>query len=204
MAQAGLKTVLVSADLRRPSIGEAFGLKREPGLSELITKAVGLKDVLRNVVDLMLGDMGFDDVRLSPGLENLWIIPTGRLPYNPAEILKSTEINNLIENLKSKFDIIVFDSPPVLPVTDASLLAPKMDSVVLVYEIGRTSREALIRSKAQLESVGAKINGVILNHTKPETEAISVYHSYRYQYGGPGDKKREKKEHKEEFASRET
>jgi len=197
MAQSGLKTVLISADLRRPSIGEAFGLKREPGLSELVTKAVGLKDVLCNVVDFMLGDMGFEDVKVSPGMENLWIIPTGRLPYNPAEILKSVEIDNLIQTLKNKFDIIVFDAPPVLPVTDASLLAPKMDSVVLVYEIGRTSREALIRTKTQLESVGAKITGVILNHTKPETEAISVYHSYRYQYGGPEVRGRQKKEPKQ-------
>jgi Mrp family chromosome partitioning ATPase len=103
------------------------------------------------------------------------------------------ELTNLIQTLKEKFDIVMFDSPPVLPVTDASLLAPKMDSVALVYEIGRTSREALIRSKAQLESVGAKITGVILNHTKPETEVISVYHSYRYQYGG-SDKDKAKKD----------
>lgn len=194
MAQAGLKTVLINADLRRPTLGEAFGLKREPGLSELITKAVGLKDVLRNYIDFMLGDMGFEDVRSSPGLENLWIITAGRLPYNPSEILKSTEMNNLIQNLKDKFDIIVFDTPPVLPVTDASLLAPKMDSVVLVYEIGRTSREALIRSKTQLESVGAKISGVILNHTKPQTEALTVYHSYRYQYGVTDDKGKPRKQ----------
>lgn len=193
MAQAGLKTVLVTADLRRPSIGEAFGIKKEPGLSELITKAVGLKDVLRNYIDFMLGDMGFEDVRSSPGLENLWLITGGRLPFNPSEILKSVEINNLIQDLKNKFDVVVFDSPPVLPVTDASLLAPKVDSVVLVYEIGRTSREALIRSKTQLESVGAKLSGVILNHTKPETEAMSVYHSYRYQYGVTHDKGKTKK-----------
>jgi Mrp family chromosome partitioning ATPase len=72
-----------------------------------------------------------------------------------------------------------------------------MDSVVLVYEIGRTSREALIRSKEQLESVGAKITGVILNHTKPETEVISIYHSYRYQYGVSDDKGKEKKQRRE-------
>jgi Mrp family chromosome partitioning ATPase len=99
--------------------------------------------------------------------------------------LKSREIKGLIERVKNRFDVIIFDAPPVLPVTDASVLAPSVDSVVLVYEIGRTSREALIRTKIQLESVGAKISGVVLNHTQPETEAIVTYPYYKYRYGYP-------------------
>ncbi|MBN1527387.1 MAG: polysaccharide biosynthesis tyrosine autokinase [Candidatus Omnitrophica bacterium] len=182
MAQAGLKTLLVSADLRRPALDKAFGIKREPGLNEFVTGAVSFKDVLYNIVDVMVGEMSFDDIRKTHGLDNIWIIPSGRLSYNPAEILKSKEMSILIEKLKNRFDAIIFDVPPVLPVTDASILAPKMDAVVLVYEIGRTSREALIRAKIQLESAGAKIAGVVLNHTQPQTEAITTYPYYRYHY----------------------
>jgi capsular exopolysaccharide synthesis family protein len=191
MAQAGMKTLIVSADLRRPSIDKVFGIKREPGLNELITGAASLKDVLNNIIDIMVGDMSFDDIRMTPGMDNIWIIPSGRLSYNPAEILKSKEINTLIEKVKNRFDVVIFDAPPILPVTDASLLAPSMDTVVMVYEIGRTSREALLRAKLQIESVGAKIKGVILNHTQPETEAIVAYPYAKYKYGyapreGPG------------------
>lgn len=194
MAQAGQKTLLISADLRRPSIDKVFGIPREPGLNEFITGAAPLKDVLKDFVDILVGDMNFDDIRKTPGLDNICIIPSGRLSYNPAEILKSKEIKALMEKLKNRFDIIIFDSPPVLPVTDASLLAPGMDAVILVYEIGRTSREALIRAKTQLESVGAKITGVVLNHTQPETEAIATYPYYKYRYGYPA---REEKGNKE-------
>ncbi|MBU1727401.1 MAG: AAA family ATPase, partial [Candidatus Omnitrophica bacterium] len=183
MAQAGLKTCIVGADLRRPTLDKAFGVKREPGLNELATGSATLKEALNNIVDIIVGDMNFDDIRKTPGLDNLWILPSGHLSYNPAEILKSKEITKVIEELKKRFDVIIFDAPPVLPVTDASLLAPQMDAVVLVYEIGRTSREALIRAKIQLESVGAKITGVILNHTQPETEPVSSYPYYHYKYG---------------------
>lgn len=182
MAQAGMRTLLIAADLRRPSIDKVFGIRREPGLNELITGAAPLKDVLNNIVDMMVGEMNFDDIRKTPGLDNLCIIPSGHLSYNPAEILKSKEIKAMVERLKNRFDVIIFDAPPVLPVTDASLLAPGMDAVVLVYEIGRTSREALVRTKIQLESVGAKIRGVILNHTQPETEGIAAYPYYKYKY----------------------
>ena len=185
MAQSGLKVLLVSADIRRPTLDKVFGIKREPGLNELITGASSLKEVINTIADVMVGEMSFDDIRKTPGLDNISIIPSGRLSYNPAEILKSIEIKGLIDKLREKYDAIIFDSPPVLPVTDASLLAPNMDATVLVYEIGRTSREALIRTKTQLESVGAKIVGVVLNHTQPETEAIVSYPYYKYRYGYP-------------------
>ena len=103
----------------------------------------------------------------------------------------------MIEELKRKFDVIVFDSPPVLPVTDASLLASKVDSVVLCYEIGRTARAALVRAKTQLESVGAKISGVVLNHITPQTEAMAPYpYYYRYKYRYDTEEKRAEKKPK--------
>jgi succinoglycan biosynthesis transport protein ExoP len=185
MAQIGLKTVLVSADLRRPIIAKVFGIKREPGLNELMLGTIDLDNALNNITDILLGEIGLEDIRKTPGIENIWILPTGHLPPNPVEILESKAMREVIEKLKARFDVVIFDSPPVLPVTDSSLLAPKMDCVVLVYEIGRTSREGLMRAKVQLESAGAKIAGVVLNHTQAQTEGISPYPYYnKYKYYG--------------------
>ncbi|RJO65759.1 MAG: polysaccharide biosynthesis tyrosine autokinase [Candidatus Omnitrophota bacterium] len=183
MAQSGLKTLIVSTDLRRPTLDKTFGVKREPGVHEYVVGSATLERALRNVTDIMLGDMGLEDVRKTPGFENIWLLTTGKLSSNPSEILASKEMTSLIEKLRAQFDIVIFDAPPVLPVADAGMLASKMDCVVLVYEIGRTSREALIRSKIQLESAGGRMAGIILNHIRPEVEAVSSYpYYYRYKY----------------------
>lgn len=208
VAQKGVKTVLVSSDLRRPVLAKTFGIKREPGLNEVITGTTSLEDALRNVSDIMLGDMQLDDIMKAPGMENVWILPSGHLPLNPAELLESKELPKLIEDLKKRFDVILFDSPPILPITDASLLAPKVDSVVVCYEIGRTARAALLRAKIQLESTGAKISGVVLNHITPQTETVAPYPYYRsrYKYGyyeeeGKSGRKRKTEEGQEESSS---
>ena len=194
IAQKGVKTLLVSSDLRRPALAKTFGIKREPGLNEIIAGTVNLEDALRNISDIMLGDIQLDEIIKTPGIENIWILPAGHLPFNPAEVLGSKDMSKLIEELKKRFDVILFDSPPVLPVTDASLLAPKMDSTVICYEIGRTARAALLRAKIQLESTGAKISGVVLNHIAPQTETMAAYpYYYRYKYGYYGKEESDKK-----------
>jgi len=186
-------------------LAKTFGIEREPGFNELLSGAVNLDQALRNVADIMLGEMKLDEIiSRPPGLDNVWILPSGSLPFNPAEILESKELTPLIEEFKRRFDVILFDSPPVLPVTDASLLAPKLDCAVIVYEIGRTSRDALMRAKTQLESMGGKISGVILNHTQPQTEAIvpyPYYYKYKYRYYGKEEpeKKQEKRKKQEEI-----
>ncbi|MFC1674561.1 polysaccharide biosynthesis tyrosine autokinase [Candidatus Omnitrophota bacterium] len=185
VAQTGAKTLLVSTDLRRPALAKTFGIEREPGLSEALIGAVKLEDALRNVTDIMLGSLGVDHIIKSPGLGNISVLPSGQLPNNPAEILESEKMHGMIEELKKRFDFVFFDSPPILPVTDASLLAPKLDGVVLCYEMGRTSRDALLRAKMQLQTVGAKMLGVVLNHIAPQSETLSpypYYHKYKYRY----------------------
>ena len=183
VAQTGLKVLIVSSDIRRPVISKNFGLKKEPGLTEVLLGMLPLDDALRNISDYMLGDMTFEEVMGSPGLDNLWILPSGQLPFNPAKILESKDLDMLIEELKSKFDLVLFDSPPVLPVTDASILSTKIDQVIVVYEIGRTSRDALLRAKSQLDSVGAEIAGVILNQTRHDMDASMIYpYHYKYRY----------------------
>jgi tyrosine-protein kinase Etk/Wzc len=183
MAQIGLRTLLVSTDLRRPILAKIFGIKREPGLNELIMGTATLDNTLNNITDILLGDIGLDDIKKTPGIENIWILTSGHLPNNPVEILESKGLAEIIEKIKPRFDVILFDSPPVLPVTDPSLLAPKVDCVLMVYEIGRTSREGLMRAKIQLEQVGAKIAGIVLNHTQPQAESFYPYHYYgKHQY----------------------
>jgi tyrosine-protein kinase Etk/Wzc len=191
MAQTGLKTLIVSTDLRKPVLAKTFGVKKEPGLTEVVTKAVDLESALNNITDIIVGDLKFEEIRKTPGIENISILSSGHIPSNPVEILESKEIPGIIETLRNKFDVIIFDAPPVLPVTDASLLALKVDSVIIVHEIGKTSRDALLRTKIQLETVGAKLSGIILNHINPQTEAITTYpyyshYKYRY-YGKPED-----------------
>jgi polysaccharide biosynthesis transport protein len=196
MAQTGLKVCIVSTDLRRPVIAKTFGIPREPGLNEYITGAAKLDDVICNINDILVGRMSFEDIVRTPGLENISIIPTGHLPFNPVDVIDSKEMKVLIEELRARFDVVIFDAPPVLPVTDSSILAPKMDSVVLVYEMGRMSREALLRTKVQLQSVGAKISGIILNNTNPHTEAITAYPYYyrdKYKYYDKEDEFKDKK-----------
>jgi capsular exopolysaccharide synthesis family protein len=151
-------------------------------------ETVDLEQALRNVSDILLGDMELEAIRKTPGMEYIWILPSGHPPANPAEILESAKITSLITELKRRFDVILFDSPPILPITDASLLAPRTDSVVLVYEIGKTARSALLRAKVQLETMNAKIAGVILNHIRPQTEGLPAYPYYYYKYKYYGTK----------------
>ncbi|MFC1658652.1 GumC family protein [Candidatus Omnitrophota bacterium] len=200
IAQAGAKTLLVSSDLRRPALAKTFGIKREPGLTEVLAGTVSLEEALNNVADIIVGEMQLEDVISKPtGIDNIWILPSGALPFNPTEILESREFTSLIDELKQKFDFIIFDSPPILPVTDASLLAPKLDCVAIIYEIGRTSRDALLRSKLQLDSVGGKLSGIILNHTQPQTEAMATYpyyYHYKYRYYGSDEAEEKQKKGK--------
>ena len=181
--QDGMKVMLISSDLRRPTIAESFGMKKRPGISDVLMGTISVEKGMRGISDMMLGSLGPDFILSSPGLDRLWILPAGSLPLNPAEVLDSKEFDKLITWMRSEFDVILFDSPPVLPVADASILAPKVDAVILCYEIGRTSRHALVRAKSQLDAVEARNIGVILNHIQPETEAVEVYpYYYRYRY----------------------
>ncbi|MCP4650949.1 MAG: AAA family ATPase [PVC group bacterium] len=183
MAQTGMKVLLVSSDIRRPIIARTFGIYKERGLNDVLLGMSHLDEAIKNITDIMLGDMTFEEIQQTPGLDNLWLLTSGKLQFNPAKLLESKEFFDTVEEMKKRFDIILFDSPPVLPVTDASLLSTKMDCVIMVYEIGRTSREALLRAKNQLDSVGAKISGIVLNQTRQEIEAdvISPYY-YKYKY----------------------
>jgi len=166
VAQTGAKTLLVSSDLRKPAVSRSFGIRSGPGLTEVISGTATLDEALKNISDIILGDAALEMITGSSGMDNIWILPSGHPPVNPAEILESGKNVELIEELRRRFNYIFFDSPPVLPVTDASLLASRVDSVVLCYQVGKLPRESLLRAKIQIESVGANISGIVLNHNR--------------------------------------
>jgi capsular exopolysaccharide synthesis family protein len=191
-AQAGLKTVLVSTDLRKPTIEKTLGIDTELGFYEIITKATTWDKALKSISDIMMGKMGLTEALQTRGLDNLYIITTGHTISNPSEILSSENLKSLVEDLKNNFDVVLFDSPPVLPLSDALLLSSLCDGVIIVYEISRTSREALMRTKSQLEGYGAKVIGIVMNQIKPQMEMYPTYPYYYSKYKYYSEEKKNK------------
>ncbi|MGH7255571.1 MAG: GumC family protein, partial [Nitrospirales bacterium] len=135
-AQDGKRVLLVDADLRRPIIHRRLGLQREPGLTEVLMGSAPWRTAVRTVTDLMLGPLGVDQVMNNPALDNLNVLTSGSLPPNPAEFLNSASIIDLVAELREEYDLVLFDAPPILPIADAITISSKMDSAVLVYQVG--------------------------------------------------------------------
>ncbi len=182
LSQMGVKTLVVDTDLRRPSVNKLVGVERDVGVNEILSGGARVDDCIKGITDIMMGKLGFDDTVKNPGLDNLHILTSGHIASNPSELLSSKRMLSLIDEVKNKFDIVLFDSPPVLSISDSAIIASHIDSVVLVYEMGRTARSALLRAKIQLETVGAKVVGVVLNHISPETYLDTGYYPYYYHY----------------------
>jgi capsular exopolysaccharide synthesis family protein len=147
MAQGERRTILVDADLRRPRLHEMFGSANDRGLTNMIVEEAALDD----------------PPLVAVGVENLWLLPSGPLPPNPADILGSRKMEQVIAALKARADIVLFDAPPVVAVTDAAVLGTKVDGVLLVVCAGRTRREHAQRAKELLERVHVRIVGAVLN-----------------------------------------
>ena len=143
------RTLLVDSDLRYPTIHNRLGLTQSPGLSEILEARVAL-------------DSGMVDTEK----ENLKIITSGNLSSYPVELLESQRLKDLIELLKSEFDLILVDSPPVIPYSDASVLSSQIDGVLLVVQSGRTRREDVQQTYATLRDNHARLLGVVLNKQK--------------------------------------
>ncbi|MCP4542127.1 MAG: CpsD/CapB family tyrosine-protein kinase [Chloroflexi bacterium] len=147
MAQGERRTILVDADLRRPSLHEIFDVRNNWGLTTMV------------IEETTLDDPPLIDV----GVDNLWLVPSGPIPPNPADILGSRKMEHVISALKARADVILFDAPPVVSVTDATVLGTKVDGVLLVVCAGRTRREHAQRAKELLERVHVRIVGAVLN-----------------------------------------
>lgn len=147
MAQGDRHTILVDADLRRPSLHEIFDVTNDYGLTSMMVEETTLDDP--PLVDV--------------GVDNLWLLPSGPLPPNPSGILGSRRMEQVIAALKGRADVVLFDAPPVVAVTDAAVLGTKVDGVLLVVRAGRTRREHAQRAKELLERVHVRIVGAVLN-----------------------------------------
>ena len=184
MAQMGSKTILVDADLRRPVLHSLFGVKRENGLS-----------------NYLIGKSGLDEIVKATEIENLSLITTGILPPNPSEMLGSKRMQELVKELVELYDYVLFDSPPIIAVTDALVLAPWMDGVILVLRSGKTDRDAAVRAQELLTNVNARLIGALLNDVSASYMYGSYYYYYYYYYyygteDGKKVKKRGKRKHR--------
>src|SRR5919109_683387 len=127
MAQSGQKTLLVGANMRRPSIHRFFGIAREPGLSDILVGNAQWRDCVRGVADILMGRFEMEDIMASPGLDNLHIIEAGPIPANPSELLSTEAMTTLLREVSAEYDIVLIDTPPVLPVTDSAIVAGQVD-----------------------------------------------------------------------------
>ncbi|HLN60790.1 MAG TPA: CpsD/CapB family tyrosine-protein kinase [Symbiobacteriaceae bacterium] len=159
-AQAGTRVCLVDADLRRPMLAKLLGLENWAGLTTALIGQAPLEEC----------------VKKTP-VEGLWLLPSGPVPPNPAELLGSERMAALLERLKAEYDLVLIDSPPVLAVTDAAVLAPRTDGVVLVIRAGRTDRRAVQRARTALETVHARVLGTVLGGVA-QSEKEGYYYAY--------------------------
>ncbi len=168
MAQQGKRVLLLDGDMRRPSIARKFRITaNQRGLSSILAGNHTLDDCLVQ----------------APEVPNLWILPSGPVPPHPAELISSPRLRELIAQCRSEFDHIIVDSPPLLSVTDSVLLSIGVDGVVLVVRSGRTTKQALRRSRELLVPANARIIGVVVNGFDIKTAEYAYYYQ-SYGYGG--------------------
>jgi len=193
LAQSGNKVLLVDADLRKPLVHKIFGLSREPGITDCVLGNYQWQEVTNTISDVMLGDFGIDDILKTPGMDNINVVTAGTKPPNPSEILSSSRFKEFLAEANKVYDFVFVDSPPLLPVADATEIAPLMDGVFMVYTVGKIGRGVLKRAKSNLDNVDARVLGVILNNVKPEAgPEYFKYHSQHY-YGPEGETGRPKR-----------
>src|SRR5258708_3912185 len=167
LAQKGVRVLLMDADLRRPSIHKTLGMGPRSGLSNVLTGSATLQQT----------------IAISPILPNLFIMPAGTPPPNPAQFLPSSNIPVLIVCLRELYDHIVIDTPPTLSVTDAVVLSPRADATILVIRSGQTTKPALRRARDILMQVNAHVAGVLLNAVDLTSPDYYYYYEYQGKYG---------------------
>jgi capsular exopolysaccharide synthesis family protein len=172
LAQRGVRVLIIDADLRRPGIATALGLpENSNGLSSLLSGAHSLDEALRQ----------FEPV------PNLWVLPGGPRPPNPADLLSSPTMEKVLNELRERFEHLVLDSAPLLMVTDATILSTLVDGVVLVVESGVTPRGSVVRAHKILESAGGRILGTVLNKVDSRGDGYYGYYYRDYYHSHDGE-----------------
>ncbi|MBI4386200.1 MAG: hypothetical protein HY551_02345 [Elusimicrobia bacterium] len=181
-AHAGLRTLLIGADIRRPVIYRIFGLPRETGIVEALSNEVPYMDVVKGTVDFLMGELDLDKLLTFSGIDNFKIM-TGWIhrTTDVVNLFSSDAVPRLIDRMRPDYDLIVFDSPPILLFVDALLIGVHTDGVVMIYKSGKMARRALKRAKDQVAAAKANILGVVLNDM--QASDIEPRYGYYYDYG---------------------
>ncbi|WP_195695117.1 CpsD/CapB family tyrosine-protein kinase [Priestia megaterium] len=159
-AQQGLKVLLIDADLRKPTGHYTFRLENHIGLTNVLTRQSTLAQAVQE-----------------SEIPHLSVLTSGPIPPNPSELLASAQMAELLKEMKEQFDMVIFDTPPILAVADAQILANQVDGTILVVSSGKTEKDAALKSKELLSSAKGKLLGVVLNNRKVEEG------NYYYYYG---------------------
>ncbi len=177
IAQMDAKVILVDLDLRRPMVHKIIGIDKEIGISDfLMDKSTKIETVIKKT-----------------NVNNLDVITSGIIPPNPSELLASKRMDEAIENLKEKYDYILFDSPPVIAVTDSMVMANKVDMLILAIRVDQADKNVVKRAKELLENIKVDIAGVVINGIQPHRYYNSYeYNYYYYSYYGKSEEKKPK------------
>lgn len=163
-AQQGLRVLIVDCDLRRARLHKVFGISREPGLT-----------------DFLLGRVDHEEVTIATSVAGLYVMASGPLPPNPAELLGAERMRGALAHLDEAFDLVILDTPPLLAASDAAILATMVDGVVMVVRAGSTQTEAAQQAGKQLAAVGARLVGAVVND--PDSKLSGYRGYYKYDYG---------------------
>ena len=167
-AQGGYNTLMIDGDLRRPKLHTFFDINNSVGLTNYLTTELQLEDVI-----------------LQTPIDNLYFMPSGILPADAAGILNSRRMSELIADVKSRFDLVLIDSPPILGVSDASVLASEVDLTMIVIQHRKLPRSMLMRVKQAVENVGGNLLGVVLNNVDVRSDSQYQYYTSYYTYYSP-------------------
>jgi capsular exopolysaccharide synthesis family protein len=167
LAQTGAKVLVIDADMRRPRLHQVLGFSNQDGLSAILSSEIGETDILAKINQYQE--------------TNIYLLSSGTIPPNPAELLGSSQMKRLLDIAGETFGYIVIDSPPIASFTDGVLISSLVDGVILVVHGGKTSRQVVKRTRQMLQEIGAKIIGVVLN--KADVRSHDYYY-YHYMYKG--------------------
>jgi len=157
------KVILLDCDLRRPAVHSMFGISRKPGLSDILNNEIDIKNFTEK-----------------PAIGDLYLVPSGTMKSSPSEVLSSTKIKILIDKLKQKFDYIIFDTPPVLNVTDASILGSLCDAVIFIVKAGTTQKNMIEEAFHMLGEAQIKPKASILTNVHFLLDSYYYFYSYKY------------------------
>jgi Mrp family chromosome partitioning ATPase len=183
LGQLGKRTLLVEADLRNPFLHHAFGIPKDPGLTEVLIGSAKLEEAIRSLPDFILGTAGVEGLIDRRGLDNLFLLPSGHQPPNPTEFLSAEGVTTFLADMRQRYDYVILDCAPILPVADPAILGSRVDGTLVIVRVGTAARAALRRAKTLLEAAHARVVGVCLTGVKAEVSpdyAEMAYYRYRY------------------------